>query len=388
MLNRILLLTLLVFAVSSCSKRDVESKPKHENQVCAVSASRNSGDIISGQYIVLMKPEAAGRAVNPKMAESLSENLVERNGIAEAAVESTFAGPGGGFVAHLSAAEAASLQKDPSVLLVEPDRVIALSHCFELAEPRTLTWNIEKVGYGDGRGKTAWILDSGIDFEHPDLNVDKNRSRSFISGVTSADDENGHGTHVAGIIGALNNNFGVLGVASGANLVALKVLNKDGVGSVSNVIQALAYVNQNARAGDVVNMSLGEEIASLVLDQQVQYTASLGILISIAAGNDAKPAVQFSPGRANGSNIFTITAVDSLNQFASFSNYGNDVVDFAAPGVRILSTYSDGRYARVSGTSMAAPHVAGLLLLRGKNLSSSGTALNDPDGVPDLIARK
>ena len=83
-----------------------------------------------------------------------------------------------------------------------------------------------------------------------------------------------------------------------------------------------------------------------------------------------------------------MTAIDSLDNFASFSNYGNDAVDFAAPGVRILSTYKDGLYARMSGTSMAAPHLAGLLLLKGRNISYSGTAINDPDGTPDRIAHK
>ena len=133
-------------------------------------------------------------------------------------------------------------------------------------------------------------------------------------------------------------------------------------------------------------MSLGEDVTSLTMNQQVQFTASKGIYISIAAGNDHEPANKYSPGNANGTNIYTVSAVDSLDNFASFSNYGNDVVDYAAPGVKILSTYSNGRYAYLSGTSMAAPHVAGLLLLKGRGITSSGTANNDPDGVPDPIA--
>jgi len=253
-------------------------------------------------------------------------------------------------------------------------------------EPSLVTWNINRVGYGDGIGKTAWIIDTGIDFDHPDLTVDATRSRSFITGQTSADDENGHGTHVAGIIGAKNNSFGVLGVASGANLVSLRVLNAEGVGTLSSIIQALAYVSTNGKAGDVVNMSLGEVANSPTLIDQVRNTASKGIYIAIAAGNDAEPANKYSPGNANGTNIYTVSAVDSLDQFAPFSNYGNDVVDYAAPGVHVQSTFSNGRYAILSGTSMAAPHMAGLLLLKGSNISTSGFAKNDPDNQPDPIA--
>jgi subtilisin family serine protease len=150
----------------------------------------------------------------------------------------------------------------------------------------------------------------------------------------------------------------------------------------------LSYVNSNAKAGDVVNMSLGEDEVSAILDQQVKNTAAKGIFIAIAAGNDHKPAINFSPGRANATNIYTVSAVDSLDNFASFSNYGNDAVDFAAPGVRITSTYLNGKYAIFSGTSMAAPHVAGLLLLKGNSITSSGTAKNDPDGTADPIAHK
>ena len=120
----------------------------------------------------------------------------------------------------------------------------------------------------------------------------------------------------------------------------------------------------------------------------MQAIAAKGILFAIAAGNDAKSANLYSPGRVNGDNIFTVSAIDSLDNFASFSNHGNDVVDYAAPGVRILSTYIDDRYARMSGTSMATPHLAGLLLLKGRSIGYSGFALSDPDGTPDKIAHK
>ena len=208
-----------------------------------------------------------------------------------------------------------------------------------------------------------------------------------MSGVSSAEDENGHGTHVAGIIGAKNNQFGVLGVASGTTLISLRVLDKDGEGLLSNIVKALAYVNNYATPGDVVNMSVGEdEGGSATLDQQVRNTAAQGIYVAIAAGNEKELANKYSPGRTNAENVYTVSAVDSLDRFASFSNYGNDVVDYTAPGVRILSTFINGRYAYMSGTSMAAPHVAGLLLLKGKNIKSSGSAVNDPDGTADLVA--
>ncbi len=227
-----------------------------------------------------------------------------------------------------------------------------------------------------------------IDFDHPDLNVDQTESRSLFQMyflLTMKTARHSRSRHHR----RKNNNIGVLGVAADATLVSLRVLDKDGKGTLSSIIQALSYISANARAGDVVNMSVGEdERPSDVLDQQVKAIAAKGIYVAIAAGNDSKSANSFSPGRANADNIFTVTAVDSLDRFASFSNYGNDVVDFAAPGVRILSTYKDGQYARMSGTSMATPHVAGLLLLKGRNISYSGMALNDPDGTPDKIAHK
>ena len=385
-LRKTIIIALSCAIVFGCKK---EKGTSNTNQVdgCVSQRSYKDGDIIEGQYIVAYKPSSLdARAASTQHISRVSEDVLQRNKISSAAIRSTFQGEPGGFVAHLSAQEAAALKNDADVEAVEPDRFVALSTCFTVAEPRLITWNVNRVGYGDGTGKTAWIIDTGIEFDHPDLNVDQARSQAFITGITSADDENGHGTHVAGIIGAKNNTFGVLGVASGASLVSLRVLDKDGSGSLSSIIQALGYVNTNGQAGDVVNLSLGEDSVSTILDKQVQNTAARGIYIAIAAGNDKKPARNFSPGRANGTNIFTVSAIDSLDNFASFSNFGNDVVDFAAPGVHILSTYIGKRYAYMSGTSMAAPHMAGLLLLRGRNVSTSGVAKNDPDGTPDPIA--
>jgi len=375
-----------IFVIVSCKKNNDSTSNSSGDDECVMRSSTGSGEIKASQYIVAFNPVINSRTSSRISLDQVSQNILQRNTIDVSALKTSFAGEPGGFIATMTAAQAEALRHDESIIAVEPDRVISLGFCFTVVEPRLVTWNINRIGYGNGIGKTAWIVDSGIDFDHPDLTVDQARSRSFVEGQTSADDQNGHGTHVAGIIGAKNNTIGVLGVASGASLVSLRVLDKDGEGNLSYIIQALAYINTNADVGDVVNMSVGGEEGSDILDQQVKNTAARGIYFAIAAGNENKLANLSSPARVNASNIYTISAVDSLDNFASFSNYGNDVVDFAAPGVRILSTWMDNRYAYASGTSMAAPHVAGLLLLRGRNITSSGVAKNDPDGTPDPIA--
>jgi hypothetical protein len=381
------LFVIVACAVLFSCKKEKNNTTTGQQDGCVSTMSGRAADIIEGQYIIAYKLSSVdARTISTQRISQISEDVLLRNKIRSSAVQKSFVGEPGGFVARLSAKELASLKSDPAIEAIEPDRVVALSTCFTVAAPRLITWNVNRVGFGNGIGKTAWIIDTGIEFDHPDLTVDQTRSKSFINGVTSADDENGHGTHVAGIIGAKNNEFGVLGVASGTTLISLRVLDKDGEGTLSAIIQALGYVNANAKAGDVVNLSLGEDSVSSILDQQVQNTAARGIYVSIAAGNDKAPARNYSPGRANGTNIFTVSAIDSIDNFAGFSNFGNDVVDYAAPGVRILSTYLNGKYAYMSGTSMAAPHMAGLLLLKGRNIFSSSSAKNDPDGTADPIA--
>lgn len=386
MLNKTLRLSVFItlLAFFACGDDDNGSNPKTKADLCVMAKSANSGKPIDGTYIVAFANDQApgGRSARAAARVLASHRLAEDKIVGEANGELLH------YIMKLSADEALELKRDPSVMLVEQDRVISICACFTVIAPRLVTWNVDKVGYGDGTGKTAWIMDTGIDFDHPDLTVDQSRSRAFVDGETSADDDNGHGTHVAGIIGAKNNTIGTLGVASGATLVALKILDDHGDGRLSTALKALTYVRSNAKAGDVVNISMGLEEVSEILETEIRGVANKGIFVAIAAGNRSTTASSFSPGRTNGKNIYTVTAVDSLNHFASFSNYGNDAVDFAAPGVRIVSTYRNGQYAILSGTSMATPHVAGLLLINNGVVNSDGVAEDDPDGVADPLAHK
>lgn len=388
--NRSLSLPALAIAAISvlagCKKDDSSVSANQPSQEVCQPVTFNS--VVSGSnYIVLLNEASSRIATDEAYLQRQAVAVLETNNITTDRLRAMLQGEANGFVATLTKQQAQALSEDANIKYIEPDRVISLgTSCFSLVAPSTAQWGVRRTGVGDGTGKTVWIIDTGIDFGHPDLNVDQGRSRNFISTQSTANDDNGHGTHVAGIIGALNNNIGVVGVASGAKLVALKVLNAAGEGNTSYILQALNYVNQYALPGDVVNMSLGADTISNMLDNTVKQIAGKGILFSIAAGNSNVAANLSSPARANHANIFTVSAIDSTGRFASFSNWGNDVVDYAAPGVNIVSTYTNGRYARLSGTSMAAPHMAGILALNGTAVKRRGTASNDPDGTADPIA--
>ncbi len=252
------------------------------------------------------------------------------------------------------------------------------------APAESTPWGVTRVGGGlSGSTATAWVIDSGIDYTHPDLNVDTARSRSFTR-ESDGDDANGHGTHVAGTIAAIKGNgIGVVGVAPGTKVVAVKVLTRQGSGSNSGVIAGVEYAADNHSNGDVANMSLGGGF-SQALNTAVEAAAGQGLKFALAAGNESTSATTKSPASANGNNIYTISSFTKTNDsWSSFSNYGNPPVDFAEPGSAIPSTYKDGGYATLSGTSMASPHAAGLLLLGA--IRSGGTVNGDPDGNPDTI---
>ena len=169
-------------------------------------------------------------------------------------------------------------------------------------------------------------------------------------------------------------------------MVSCRVLDRRGSGSFSWTVAALDYILDVATPGDVVNMSLGpsSRYTDSAVDAAVQAVAQGGIKISIAAGNESDDCSYYSPAHNNGNNIYTVSAMWEDDRFATeFSNFGSPV-DYAAPGVYVLSTYKNGGYETLHGTSMAAPHVAGILLLG--NVSSDGKVTSDPDGNADPIA--
>ncbi|PKP34958.1 MAG: peptidase S8, partial [Bacteroidetes bacterium HGW-Bacteroidetes-15] len=247
---------------------------------------------------------------------------------------------------------------------------------------QVIPWGIARVGYATYTGtKKAWVIDSGIDLTHPDLNVNTALSVTYIARTTPNDD-NGHGSHVAGTIAAINNTIGVVGVAAGAQLVAVKVLDRRGSGAYSGVIAGVDYVGANAASGDVANMSLGGPVSD-ALDAAVLSAAGKGIKFALAAGNESTNANNSSPARVNHANVYTISAMSINDIWASFSNYGNPPVDYCLPGVSINSTWKSGGYNTISGTSMASPHAAGILMWG--TFRTDGYVSNDPDGNPDPI---
>ncbi|MFT2010155.1 S8 family serine peptidase [Pontibacter sp. 13R65] len=382
------------FSFTSCTDEPAEAQDPIET----LQAGSENGAIIQGKYIVVFNngtlrlDQHAPYEKRLEMVRIMGQAILSSHSIGESKIEQAFGQAILGVSAELSAAEVNQLRKDDRVAYIEPDRM------FALAKPGTggggssssqeVPWGVTRVGYGDGTGKTAWVLDSGIDLDHPDLKVDVSRSRTFITSgkdARDADDGNGHGSHVAGTIAALNNTIGVVGVAHGATVVAVKVLNSQGSGAYSGVIAGVDYVAANAKAGDVANMSLGGPV-SQALDDAVLAAAAKGVKFALAAGNESADANNSSPARVNHANVYTVSAMNSAGVFASFSNYGNPPIDYCAPGVNIKSTWKGGGYSTISGTSMASPHVAGLLLLG--SIQTDGYVTGDKDNNPDPIAHR
>ncbi|PKR76906.1 peptidase S8 [Halalkalibacillus sediminis] len=260
------------------------------------------------------------------------------------------------FQLELTEGQAKGLKDHPQIKFVEEN---AEAEAFAQQTP----WGIPHVegieaqnnGY-TGSGVDVAILDTGIDSSHEDLNVAGGYS---VFGDSPYNDGNGHGTHVAGTVGALDNNLGVIGVAPEADLYAVKVLDSNGSGSYSGIAQGIEWSIQNGM--DIINMSLGGSSSSSILKQYSDLAYDEGILVVAAAGNSGN---SWGWGDTVGypakyDSVIAVAAVDQNNNRASFSSHGS-AVELSAPGVSVLSTVPGNSYDSFNGTSMASPHVAGV----------------------------
>jgi len=378
----------------------------------AIFASTLSAQVIPGRYIAVLRDGVA----NPPAA---AQALAAQHGLQ---VSHVYQNAIRGFAFAGAPQAAAALAGRAEILFVEPDQVYQI-----VAE--TVPTGIARANvpaqYQNGDGTAVnvdiAIIDTGIQ-EHPDLNV-VGGIRYYTQGPRLKSDNNwndghGHGTHVGGTAAARNQGIGVAGVAPGARLWAVKVLGDNGSGSNSAVIAGVDWVTGMAATIEVANMSLGGGF-SQALNNAVNNAVAAGVVMVVAAGNESTNAGTRSPasepsaitvsaladfdGAAGGLSPQTVQfsscTVSGDDIFACFSNYGQ-VVDICAPGVLIYSTYLNGGYATISGTSMASPHVAGAaalyVSLHGLTKNAAGVqavgdalkAAGDPgpvSGDPDLF---
>nr|BAL57648.1 protease [uncultured Deinococcota bacterium] len=326
-----------------------------------------------GTYIAVLEPGLPSPA---RVAEKIAA-LERAHGLSIGA-EDRLEALGAVILRGLSPVQAERLAKDPRVYALSPDQEVR-------AYGQTVPWGVERIGAptttAKGAGVSVYVVDTGVKVGHEDLtNLMGGYAVVKCRGKCKAayDDDNGHGTHVAGTVAAVNNAVGVLGVAPAAEIWAVKVLSGSGSGSTSGIVQGLNWViaHNNGGKPKVVNMSLG---GSGTDDQDGLYCPSTRstnafhnviqkavcdykITVVVAAGNEGDDAKNHTPAAYD--EVITVSATNSQDDWPSWSNYGPDV-DLAAPGVSILSTWnaSTQSYNTLSGTSMATPHVAGAAAL-------------------------
>jgi aqualysin 1 len=320
----------------------------------------SSANAIDGQYIVVLNDDA-----NPRSVAA----------VAGVSPRYVYTATVNGFAAELNAGQLNALQHNPAVAYIEQDGVVTAS-----TTQTNATWGIDRIDQRDlplsttfsylntGLGVHAYIVDTGIRLTHTQFTGRVSSGYDAVDGG-SADDCNGHGTHVAGTVGGTT-----VGVAKGVSLVAVRVLDCGGSGTTSGVIAGVDWVGNNAIQPAVANLSLGGG-ASTTLDNAVSSAISKGVTFVVAAGNGnmggkAQDACGYSPARVAAA--ITVGATGNTDAKASYSNYGT-CVDIFAPGNSILSAWYTGDTAgnTISGTSMASPHVAGVAALY---LQSNGSA--------------
>lgn len=328
----------------------------------AADAAQPAGDVIPGRFIVVLR--GAGAAVGSMSAAEAADvdaKIAAKVAKHAGTLRHSYKYALRGFAADLSEAAAAELRADPDVAYVEPDRVMHIS-----TTQSSPPWGLDRIDQRalplsgtytytyTGSGVRAYIIDTGIQTSHPQFGSRASAVYDAVGDGQNGQDCNGHGTHVAGTVGA-----STYGVAKGAYLRAVRVLDCSGSGSNSGVIAGVNWVAQNHISPAVANMSLGGG-ASQAVDDAVNALATSGVFVAVAAGNENQDACNTSPARA--ANTTTVAASTSSDAKASYSNFGG-CVELYAPGSNITSTWIGSSTNTISGTSMATPHVTGVAAL-------------------------
>ncbi|MCP4277797.1 MAG: S8 family serine peptidase, partial [Gammaproteobacteria bacterium] len=319
---------------------------------------------IKDRYIVLLKEEIVqNQMLKSAVSRSAMVNTISKQ-IAldvKGRIVRQYTNAVSGFVVDMKASEIITLQQNPLVLTIEQDQIMNAT-----VTQTNATWGLDRIDQSnlplddaynyslDGTGINAYVIDTGVMVSHTDFGGRASHGWDFIDNDADASDCNGHGTHVAGTIGS-----STYGVAKNVNLIAVRVLGCSGSGTNSGVIAGVDWVAENAEFPAVANMSLGGGNSS-ILDAAVDNAIDAGITFVVAAGNSNINACYGSPNKVPAA--ITVAASTSSDNRSGFSNWGS-CIDIFAPGSGITSTWSNGGINTISGTSMAAPHVAGAAVL-------------------------
>ncbi|MCX9024985.1 MAG: S8 family serine peptidase [Candidatus Methanoperedens sp.] len=326
-------------------------------------------------FIALFIPPMDAKPVIIGFNGAINQNLINEDGITNYTQYKII----NAISADITESISKQLKKNPKIKYVEEDTQVQIAGKTTQPQPpqppQQITWGIARVkapeawNNSTGTNVKIAVLDTGIGSNHPDLTVSGGINLVGKSKNNKWNDDNGHGTHVAGIIAARNNSIGVIGVAPDAQLYAVKVLDASGGGYISDVIEGIDWAVQNNM--DVVSMSLGTATYSQALNDTTANAYKAGILLVAAAGNngDGNLSTDDVLYPAKFDSVIAVSAIDYNNIAPVWSADGTEV-ELAAPGVDIYSTWINGGYANESGTSMATPFVSGVAaLIRSKNLS-------------------